>query len=81
SSLYYLKQTYFLTLYYETCTCSGEYVAKYRINYALTLLQSQENWTLDAISNSCGFKSINTFKKYFMDYVGSSPCVYRTNSI
>lgn len=56
-------------------------VAKYRINYALTLLQSQENWTLDAISNSCGFKSINTFKKYFMDYVGSSPCVYRTNSI
>lgn len=54
-------------------------VAKYRINYSLTLLQNEENWTLDAISNSCGFKSINTFKKYFTNYIGLSPYSYRTN--
>lgn len=54
-------------------------VARYRINYSLTLLQDEENWTLDAISNSCGFKSINTFKKYFINYVGLSPYSYRIN--
>lgn len=67
-------KTHFDTTFYKL-------LAKYRISYAQTLLQSEEHWTLDAISNSCGFRSINTFNKYFMDYVGLSPYLYRTKSL
>lgn len=55
-------------------------VAKYRINYSLELLKSGNNWTLDAVANTSGFKSVNTFKKYFEEYIGLSPFLYRLNS-
>lgn len=55
-------------------------VAKYRINYSLELLKSGNNWTLDVVANNSGFKSVNTFKKYFEEYIGLSPFLYRVNS-
>lgn len=55
-------------------------VAKYRINYSLELLKSGNNWTLDVVANTSGFKSVNTFKKYFEEYIGLSPFLYRVNS-
>ncbi|WP_286417443.1 AraC family transcriptional regulator [Myroides odoratimimus] len=52
-------------------------VGKYRVNHALRLLEGKENWTLDVVANSCGFKSVNTFKKHFVDCVGITPNEYR----
>lgn len=52
-------------------------VGKYRVNHALRLLERKENWTLDVVANSCGFKSVNTFKKHFVDCVGITPNEYR----
>lgn len=61
----------------DTTFC--ELVAKYRIDYALMLMENEYSWKLDAISRSCGFRSINTFKKYFINQVGISPSLYRIN--
>ncbi|MCC9044246.1 helix-turn-helix domain-containing protein [Myroides sp. M-43] len=52
-------------------------VGKYRVNHSLRLLERKENWTLDVVANSCGFKSVNTFKKHFVDCVGITPNEYR----
>jgi len=52
-------------------------VAYYRIVHALKLLESQPSWTIVAVAESCGIKSVNTFNKYFKDLIGLSPVAYR----
>ncbi|WP_410881582.1 helix-turn-helix domain-containing protein [Myroides sp. DW712] len=52
-------------------------VAYYRILYALKLLAHRQDWTLIAIAESVGFKSVNTFNKYFKELTGLTPVEYR----
>jgi len=52
-------------------------VAYHRILYALKLLAERNDWTVLAIAESVGFKSINTFNKYFKDLTGLTPVEYR----
>ncbi|MBB1140931.1 helix-turn-helix domain-containing protein [Myroides sp. WP-1] len=52
-------------------------VAYYRIIYSLQLLVNQPDWTMLAIAGECGFRSVNTFNKYFKDLTGFSPVDYR----
>ncbi|WHT39327.1 helix-turn-helix domain-containing protein [Myroides sp. mNGS23_01] len=52
-------------------------VAYHRILYALKLLAERSDWTVLAIAESVGFKSINTFNKYFKDLTGLTPVEYR----
>lgn len=54
-------------------------VAYYRILYALQLFALRQDWTLIAIAESVGFKSVNTFNKYFKDLTGLSPIAYRVS--
>lgn len=56
-----------------------ELVGKYRVIYSLEILRSKKNWKLDAVANRCGFKSVNTFKKYFIASEGMTPNEYRMN--
>ncbi len=53
-------------------------LAKYRIDYAKTLLIRNKNLTIDAIVDECGFCSKSTFNKYFKLYVGQTPSVFRS---
>ena len=52
-------------------------VAFYRVMESLKLLAHKSDWTLMAIAEECGFKSVNTFNKYFRDITGFSPAEYR----
>lgn len=52
-------------------------VAYYRILYALQLFVHRQDWTLIAIAESVGFKSVNTFNKYFKELTGVTPVEYR----
>ncbi|MGG5507720.1 MULTISPECIES: helix-turn-helix domain-containing protein [unclassified Myroides] len=52
-------------------------VAYHRIIYSLQLLVNQPDWTILAIAEECGFRSVNTFTKYFKNLTGFSPVDYR----
>jgi len=52
-------------------------VAFHRIIESLQLLKNKPDWTLLAVAEECGFKSVNTFNKYFKDLTGFSPTEYR----
>jgi len=53
-------------------------LAKYRIEYAKSLLMRDKNITIDAVVDECGFCSKSTFNKYFKMYVGQTPSVFRS---
>lgn len=53
-------------------------LAKYRIDYAKSLLMRDKNLTIDAVVDECGFCSKSTFNKYFKMYVGQTPSVFRS---
>ncbi|MBW3520368.1 helix-turn-helix domain-containing protein [Flavobacterium sp. NKUCC04_CG] len=50
---------------------------RYRINYAKKLLLKKDNYTIEALMAQCGFHSKSTFNKYFKEFVGMRPSVYR----
>ncbi len=51
--------------------------AMYRIEHARDLLLKKENYTIETLMVECGFHSKSTFNKYFKEYVGVRPSVYR----
>ncbi|MCP1996497.1 helix-turn-helix domain-containing protein [Flavobacterium sp. HSC-61S13] len=51
--------------------------AMYRIEYAREMLVKKENYTIETLMVECGFQSKSTFNKYFKEYVGVRPSVYR----
>lgn len=51
--------------------------AMYRIEYAREMLLKKENYTIETLMVECGFQSKSTFNKYFKEYVGVRPSVYR----
>lgn len=68
--------THFLNYYYATNFY--EWLAKYRINHAISLIESgSENLKLEFLANLSGFNSRTTFNRYFKMYMGESPSNYR----
>lgn len=59
-----------------------EWLAKYRIQYALDLLNSTtDQLKMEAIANESGFSSKTVFYRYFKLFVGVSPSAYRSKLI
>jgi len=59
-----------------------EWLAKYRIQYALELLDSTTGQLkMEAIANESGFSSKTVFYRYFKLFVGVSPSAYRSKLI
>lgn len=59
-----------------------EWLAKYRIQYALELLDSTtDQLKMEAIANESGFSSKTVFYRYFKLFVGVSPSAYRSKLI
>ncbi len=51
--------------------------ARYRIEHAKKLLLKKDNFTMEALMVQCGFQSKSTFNKYFNEFVGMKPSVFR----
>lgn len=47
-----------------------------RIKYAQKLMRQHDNYTIESISDRCGFNSKTTFYKYFKKFTGYSPAEY-----
>lgn len=54
-------------------------LAKYRIEHAKKVMGIERNLTIDAIMEECGFSSKSSFNKYFKQFVGTTPSVYRNS--
>lgn len=52
-------------------------LAKYRVEYAKKLLETNRHLLLDGVMLQSGFNSRSTFIKYFKEFVGESPSAYR----
>lgn len=65
----------------RTISCTYyEWVASYRVEFALKLLQSRKrNMKLEVLAESSGFNSKATFNRYFKEIVGVNPSNYRRN--
>lgn len=54
------------------------YIAEYRINYALKYMENNLNTlTLEGLTDECGFNSKTTFNKYFKEFTGFSLSEYK----
>lgn len=59
-----------------------EWLAKYRIQYALNLLESTvDQLKMEAVATESGFNSKTVFYRYFKQYVGVSPSEYRSKLV
>ncbi len=57
-----------------------EWVARYRIAYAVQLLNNgSDNLKLEFLANLCGFNSRTSFIRYFKQFNGVSPSEFRNN--
>lgn len=52
-------------------------IAEYRIKYAISLLESGDQLTIETLSYQCGFNSKSSFNRYFKAYTGFTPSTYR----
>lgn len=68
------KLTYVFNNYYK----KGFYriVGEYRIRYAMKILDDDQNLSLEALSEQCGFNSKSSFYKYFKMLNGCTPQQY-----
>lgn len=76
------NRTYISQLINNEFNCSfSEFVNEYRVIEAKQLLadQSYKNYSLDYISESVGFGSLNTFIRVFKDSEGTTPGRFRDN--
>lgn len=56
-----------------------QFIAYYRIVHAKEMLTKNENYTLESLSNDCGFYSKTTFNKYFKKYEGITPSMFKVS--
>lgn len=57
------------------------FVAKYRIQYAIELLENEgKNYTIETVATLCGYNSKATFNKYFKLITGTIPSDYTLNN-
>ena len=54
-----------------------QHIRKYRINLAKTLLESNDNITIDEVASRCGFTDYNYFIQLFKKMVGITPNKYK----
>lgn len=58
------------------------YLAKKRIDYCIkTYNQSKNSLTIEAVAYECGFNSVNSFNKYFKEFVGCTFSEYKKTKI
>lgn len=54
-----------------------EYVANFRIRYAMEQIKAGNALTLESLAYECGFNSKTSFTKYFKEYTGMLPSEFR----
>lgn len=54
-----------------------QFLAMFRINYAKTMLKKNDVYTLETLSNECGFYSKSSFNKYFKLFEGETPSRFK----
>ena len=57
-----------------------EYLNRYRLRYAATLLSGNPDLSINEVGDDSGFNSRSTFNRLFRDYFGMSPSEYRSIS-
>lgn len=55
----------------------NEYINKLRVEYSVKLIKEHPEWTIDAISESCGYVRRATYYSNFNKFFGISPAQYR----
>lgn len=55
----------------------GEYINKLRVEYSVKMIKEHPEWTIDAISESCGFVRRATYYSHFNKFFGITPAQYR----
>ena len=51
----------------------GNFIRKYRLNLACSLLRGPQRVTVTEIAYDCGFSSVRTFNRCFREEYGMSP--------
>jgi AraC-like DNA-binding protein len=75
-----ITQPYLYRIFKEEVGCSPKnYISEYRIKLAKKLLAETE-FSVSAIADSVGFKSVLDFSKFFSKRTGVSPTEYRKES-
>lgn len=54
-----------------------QFLASYRIKYAKKMLKKNGMYTLETLSNECGFYSKSSFNKYFKLFEGETPSRFK----
>lgn len=54
-----------------------DYINSLRLEYAVTILKSKPNYTIEGISQECGFSSRQTFHRLFVEKYGMTPSEFR----
>jgi len=57
-----------------------QYIAEYRIQEAISRIESDDNITMESLAFECGFNSKTSFNKYFKNITGLTPSEYRVNA-
>lgn len=71
------ERNFFRRFQEATGTSPSQWLQNERIGLARELLESQPEWSLEKISNSAGFRSLDTFRSVFRKSVGVPPSRYR----
>ena len=58
-------------------TTYNKFINDLRLDHAVGLLHQHDNYTIDAISNECGFTSTSTFYTLFSQRFGMTPTEYK----
>lgn len=61
---------------FANCT-PGDYINKLKIEYSIRLMKQHPEWTIDAVAETAGFNSRNTYYKNFNKFYGITPAQYR----
>ena len=82
ANLQCLSPKYFGTIVYNTTGIhAGDWIARYIVTKAKSLLQNRLDMTVAQICNSLGFEEQSDFGRYFKRQAGMSPAQYRHSTI
>lgn len=62
------------------CKNMSDYLNRKRVTYAITLMRQHPEYTLQAISEEAGFRSVSTFNRAFRDRYGCAPSEFAINA-
>ena len=61
---------------YSGASNSQVYINRKRVQYAVLLLREHPEWTMSAVSESCGMRNTVTFNRIFLQTYGITPTEY-----